>query len=272
MVYGTVEPKPTYGEGPTPYATYAGLDQLHTLQKPRTDVSAEMSFIVATQVMELLFGLLLHEWSQVQEALREDDADEAMAALRRGLNVQDVLVSSWDLLATMTPSEFNAFRAQLGEASGVQSATYRRLEFVLGNKSARMLGPHEGSPADTAALTAAFNGPTLYDDVLAFLHRRGVNVPAAVLDRDLTQSYSPDPEVEKAWRSVYEHDQDTVRLAELLMDVAERVTRWRQRHYAAVRRTMGAKPGTGGSSGLTWLRKAVDQDVFPELWSVRNEL
>ena len=272
MVYGAVEPKPTYGEGPTPYAAYAALDKLHTLQKPRTDVSAEMSFIVATQVMELLFGLLLHEWGQAQQALREDDADEATAALRRGLNVQDVLISSWDLLATMTPMEFSAFRGALGEASGVQSATYRRLEFVLGNKSARMLGPHEGSPADRDALLAAFHGPSLYDDVLAFLHRRGVAVPDAVLNRDRTLPYEPNPDVEKAWRQVYEHDLEAARLAELLMDVAERVTRWRQRHYAAVRRTMGAKPGTGGSSGLSWLRKAVDQDVFPELWSLRNEL
>lgn len=272
MVHGAVEPKPSYGEGPTPYASYAGLDLLHTLQKPRTDAGAELSFIVATQVMELLFGLLLHEWDQAQRALRADDADGAMAALRRGLNVQDILLSSWDLLATMTPMEFNAFRGELGEASGVQSATYRRMEFLLGNKSARMLGPHEGSPAGRDALLAAFHGPGLYDDVLAFLHRRGVAVPDAVLNRDLSLRYEPHPQVEKAWRHVYEHDLEATRLAELLLDVAERVTRWRQRHYAAVRRTMGAKPGTGGSSGLTWLRKAVDQDVFPELWTLRNDL
>lgn len=271
-MYGTVEPKPSYGDGPTPYASYAALDQLHALQKPRTDVGAELSFIVTTQVMELLFGLLLHEWTQAQEALRADEADEAMAALRRGLNVQEVLISSWDLLAAMTPLEFNAFRDQLGEASGVQSVTYRRLEFLLGNKSAGMVRPYEGSPADRAALMAALNGPSLYDDVLAFLCRRGVSVPDSVLERDRSLPYEADSAVEKAWRGVYEHDQEAARLAELLLDVAERVTRWRQRHFAAVRRTMGARPGTGGSSGLSWLRKAVDQDVFPELWSLRNEL
>jgi tryptophan 2,3-dioxygenase len=277
MVYGrssaaTAEPKASYGKGLTPYADYVALDQLHSLQRPRTEVGAEMSFIVTTQVMELLFGLLLHEWTQAQRALREDDLDGAMDAFRRGVHVQDVLNSSWDLLATMTPMEFSAFRDSLGEASGVQSAAYRRLEFLLGNKSARMIQPHRDAPADHESLLAALHGPSIYDDVLSFLGRQGLPVPAEVLSRDLTLPYEASTEVEKAWRAVYESRPEFLRLAELLLDVAERVTRWRQRHYASVRRTMGAKPGTGGSSGLTWLRKAVDNDVFPELWSVRNEL
>jgi tryptophan 2,3-dioxygenase len=224
--------------------------------------------------MELLFGLLRHEWAGAQRALRADDLPEATRALRRGLGVQDVLVGSWDLLATLTPGEFNAFRGHLGEASGFQSHAYRHLEFMLGNKSAAMLRPHEGTPEAHADLTAALRGPGLYDDVLALLYRRGLPVPLAHLERDLAVRYEPRAEVEKAWRIVYTGTahRDLEGLAELLLDVAERVTRWRHKHYSAVKRAMGTKPGTAGSSGLSWLRKAVEQDVFPELWTVRNEL
>jgi tryptophan 2,3-dioxygenase len=143
---------------------------------------------------------------------------------------------------------------------------------MLGNKSARMVQPHRGAPADHQALLTALREPSLYDDVLAFLSRQGLPIPASVLERDLSLPYEPSAEVEKAWREVYERRTEFLRFAELLLDVAERVTRWRQRHYASVRRVLGAKPGTAGSSGLTWLRKAVDLDTFPELWTVRNEL
>jgi tryptophan 2,3-dioxygenase len=267
---------PRLSSGPvgTPYAMYAEIATLHSLQKPRTDASAETSFIVATQVMELLFGLLRHEWVQAQRALRADDLPEAMEALRRGLGVQDVLIGSWDLLATLTPSQFNAFRGHLGEASGFQSHAYRHLEFLLGNKSAAMLRLHQAAPEVHTDLTTALNGPSLYDDVLAVLDRHGLRIPLSHLERDWTAPYEAHAEVEKAWQTVYtsEAHRDLERLAELLLDVAERVTRWRQRHQSAVKRAMGAKPGTAGSSGLSWLRKAVEQDVFPELWTVRNEL
>lgn len=267
------QPKRSFGSRPTPYATYAGIDTLHELGRPRTDEPAEVSFIVATQVMELLFGLLAHEWLLAQRALRADDLPAAMDALGRGLRVQDVLVGSWELLATMTPMEFEAFRAELGEGSGFQSAAYRRLEFMLGNKAPGMVKLQKGSPRAYEELAAALREPALYDDVLALLGRRGLPVPDTVLKRDLTRPYQPHPGVERAWRAVYTGTEgDLIRLAELLVDVAERVARWRQRHYMAVRRTLGAKPGTGGSSGLDWLRKAVDRDAFPELWTVRNAL
>jgi tryptophan 2,3-dioxygenase len=258
----------------TPYSTYAEIATLHSLQRPRTGASAETSFIVTTQVMELLFGLLRHEWVQAQRALREDDVPGAMEALRRGLGVQDVLVGSWDLLATLTPGEFNVFRGHLGEASGFQSYAYRHLEFLLGNKSPAMLRLHEADPEVHADLAGTLHGPSLYDDVLALLDRRGLPIPLSHLQGDRTAPYEAHAEVEKAWRIVYtgEAHRDLARLAELLLDVAERVTRWRQRHQSAVKRAMGAKPGTAGSSGLSWLRKAVEQDVFPELWTVRNEI
>ncbi|GAA2080618.1 tryptophan 2,3-dioxygenase [Actinomadura alba] len=266
-------PRLSFGPADTPYAAYAHIDTLHRLQEPRSGVSAEMSFIVTTQVMELLFGLLEYEWTQARQELRADDVPGAIAALRRGLHVQDVLVTSWDLLATLTPVEFNAFRDQLGEASGFQSAAYRRLEFLIGNKSEPMLRPHAGVPKAHAELSAALRTPSLYDEALALLHRRGLPIPEASLDRDWTSPYDPSEDVERAWQTVYgpgtEH-RDLADLAEVLLDVAERVTRWRQRHYASVKRAMGAKPGTAGSSGLGWLRRAMDQDVFPELWSART--
>lgn len=286
MVYGRhavgVEPAPfeaadapalEFGSSDTPYSSYARIDLLHTLQRPLSDEPAEMSFIVATQVMELLFGLLRHEWTQAQRALRGDDLPETLAALRRGIDVQNVLLSSWDLLAALTPVRFNAFRDRFGAASGFQSSAYRQLEFLLGNKSAGMLRPHAANPAVHADLARTLHAPGLYDDVLGLLHRRGLPIPLSHLDRDWSGPYKPHPDVEKAWLTVYTDDsyRDLAELAEVLLDVAQRVTDWRHRHYTAVKRSMGGKPGSGGSSGLAWLRKAVDRDVFPELWTVRNE-
>ncbi|WP_327069411.1 tryptophan 2,3-dioxygenase family protein [Kitasatospora sp. NBC_01250] len=256
--------------GATPYERYARLDVLHTLQQPRSTVDAELSFIITTQVMELLFDLLKHEWTLTQQALRADDLPGAVAALRRGAHVQDVLNSSWDLLATLTPVEFSAFRPVLGEASGFQSSAYLRLEFTLGNKSERLLEMYQGSPEVHRELSEALTGPSLYDDVLALLARRGLTGEPTVS----SERYRADEAVQAAWHTVYTDpgQAELVVLAEALLDTAERVSRWRQRHYASVKRSMGAKPGTGGSSGLSWLKAAADQDVFPELWNVRGEL
>ncbi|MFC1409429.1 tryptophan 2,3-dioxygenase [Streptacidiphilus sp. N1-12] len=250
-----MEPKLDFGEPTTPYAAYAGIDALHSLQHPRSKEPAERTFIVATQVMELLFAQLRQEWVAAQHALRADDLVGATAALRRGLGVQDVLVGSWDLLTTMTPVEFSAFRPYLGEASGFQSFSYLHLEFLLGNKNERLLTLYAGHPRVHDELAETLNSPSLYEDAEAVLARRGL--------------VGPEP-----WVTVYGDPAyaDLALLGELLLDVAERVTRWRQRHLSSVKRTMGAKPGTGGSSGLNWLRKAAEQDVFPELWSARNAL
>ncbi|MGW2251952.1 tryptophan 2,3-dioxygenase [Kitasatospora sp. NPDC001660] len=254
----------------TPYARYARLEELHSLQHPLSKAPAEMSFIVTTQVMELLFGLLRHEWTLAQQALREDDLPAALAALRRGTHVQDVLTESWDLLATMTPQEFNSFRALFGEASGFQSSAFLHLEFLLGNKNAALLNMYEDAPQTRAELAGALRSPSLYDDALAVLARRGL----AVQHLPSEQRHHASAEVAQAWLRVYAEPEfaDLRPLAEALLDVAERVTRWRQRHLNAVKRTMGGKPGSGGSSGLTWLRKSADQDVFPELWSIRDEM
>ncbi|MER7669026.1 tryptophan 2,3-dioxygenase family protein [Kitasatospora sp. NPDC096128] len=276
MGHDTVEtPNLSFGRGGepgrgTPYAQYVRLEELHSLQHPRSKEPAELSFIVTTQVMELLFDLLRHEWTIARQALREDDATAARAALRRGTHVQDVLVESWDLLATMTPQEFNSFRALFGEASGFQSSAFLHLEFLLGNKNAALLNMYAGVPETQAELAEALRSPGLYDEVLGLLARRGLAVHAEPSE----QRYRPSEEVAAAWRRVYTEPEfaDLQPLAEALLDVAERVTRWRQRHLTSVKRTMGAKPGSGGSSGLTWLRKAAEQDVFPELWTIRDEL
>ncbi|MGW4898507.1 tryptophan 2,3-dioxygenase [Kitasatospora sp. NPDC004240] len=254
----------------TPYARYARLDELHSLQQPLSKEPAELSFIVSTQVMELLFGLIRHEWTLAQRALREGDLPAALAALRRGTHAQDVLVESWDLLATLTPREFNSFRSVFGEASGFQSSAFLHLEFLLGNKNGALLNMYRDVPETREELTAALRSPSLYDDALALLARHGLDVPDTVSE----QRHQGDEAVEAAWRRVYTDPEHAALqpLAEALLDVAERVTRWRQRHLAAVKRSMGAKPGSGGSSGLSWLRRSAEQDVFPELWTVRNEL
>nr|BEK65572.1 tryptophan 2,3-dioxygenase [Kitasatospora purpeofusca] len=252
----------------TPYARYARLDELHSLQHPLSEAPAELSFIVTTQVMELLFGLLRHEWTLAQRALRADDLPGALAALRRGTHVQDVLTESWDLLATMTPQEFNSFRSVFGEASGFQSSAFVHLEFLLGNKNAALLRMYDDSPAALAELTEVLRSPGLYDDAIALLGRHGLKVPDTVSER----RHQSDETVAAAWRRVYTEDGHAgLRpLAEALLDVAERVTRWRHRHLMAVKRAMGAKPGSGGSSGLSWLRRSAEQDVFPELWEIRD--
>ncbi|RCV49782.1 tryptophan 2,3-dioxygenase [Marinitenerispora sediminis] len=259
----------------TPYARYTGVDVLHTLQRPRTGEPAELSFIITTQVMELLFALVRQHWMRARAGLDADDVPAAIAALRRGAAAQDVLVHSWDLLATMTPVEYNRFRDALGEASGFQSATYRHLEFLLGNRSAALVRPHRAAADVHAALLRELREPSLYDAALRLLARRGLPVPEERIDRDWSAPCEPDPRVEDAWVQVYADDRpgnDLLALAEALLDTAERVTRWRERHLAAVRRAMGAKPGTGGSSGLAWLAENARRAVFPELWSLRTRL
>ncbi len=259
----------------TPYVDYAGIDTLLDLQRPRTDEPAESAFIITTQIMELLFVLVRERWEAAREALEADDVPGALAWLRRACNAQDVLNDSWALLADMTPTEFNRFRDSFGEASGFQSYGYRELEFLLGNKSAAMIRPHKGMADVARRLKDLLERPGLYDAALRLLHRRGLSVPADRVERDWTRPYEPSPEVEAAWSAVYADDRpgnDLFLLAEALLDVAERVTKWRHYHLLAVKRTMGAKRGSGGSSGLNWLARNVEQDVFPELWSLRSTI
>jgi tryptophan 2,3-dioxygenase len=262
-------------EGPNPYEDYVQASVLTRLQHPLSDDPGEMAFLVTTQVMELWFTLLVHEWTVAARALRRDDLSAATAAMRRSLPELESLNASWRPLARLTPTQFNAYRSALGEGSGFQSAMYRRLEFLLGEKSASMLVPHKGTQGTHAELEKALTEPSLYDEVLRLLARRGHRVPAEVLDRDPALKYEPHPGVEAVWQEIYadpDQDSELVRLGELLTDIAELVWRWRNDHLVATRRAMGAKPGTGGSAGVAWLEKRAAKSVFPELWTARGHV
>ncbi|MEV5379673.1 MULTISPECIES: tryptophan 2,3-dioxygenase family protein [Streptomyces] len=260
--------------GTTPYEDYVRASVLSSLQEPLSEDPGEMSFLVTTQVMELWFRVIVHEWETAARALREDDLPVAMAALKRSTYELQSLNASWEPLAHLTPAQFNAFRSALGDASGFQSAMHRRLEFLLGDKSAAMLVPHQGAPQIHAELEKALYAPSLYDEVLRHLARRGHEIPEAVLSRDVSERYAADPAVETVWERIYAGDQgsEECRLGEALTEVAELVWRWRNDHLVATRRAMGAKVGTGGSPGVAWLEKRATKNVFPELWTARSRV
>nr|WP_221203829.1 tryptophan 2,3-dioxygenase family protein [Modestobacter versicolor] len=259
----------------TPYEQYVGVRQLQALVRPVTDHPAEPAFLVVTQVMELWFTLLRREWELAQQQLRADDLDGAVASVRRSVHHLRSLDASWGSLLWLTPAEFNGFRDSLGEASGFQSYEYRHVEFLLGLKAESVVRPHRGLPVVHADLQRALAGPSLEDDVLAYLARRGLPVPAAVLDRDRSVTHEADPTVTEIWAAVYRDPRpgnELFGLGEALTDVAEVYTTWRQRHVLAVRRSMGAKPGSGGSAGLAWLERSAARVVFPDLWAARTVL
>ncbi|MFE5402150.1 tryptophan 2,3-dioxygenase family protein [Streptomyces sp. NPDC056580] len=260
--------------GTTPYEDYVRADVLTHLQHTLSDDPGEMVFLVTTQVMELWFTVVVHEWETAAKALRQDDVPTAIAALKRSVRELEALNASWKPLGQLTPAQFNSYRGALGEGSGFQSAMYRRLEFLLGEKSASMLVPHRGAPRAHAELEKALHEPSLYDEVLRLLARRGHAIPASVLNRDVSQRYEPSDAVESAWAALYAGDQDDelVRLGEALSDVAELVWRWRNDHLVATRRAMGSKTGTGGSAGVAWLEKRARKNVFPELWTARSHV
>ncbi|GAA4556227.1 MULTISPECIES: tryptophan 2,3-dioxygenase family protein [Streptomyces] len=258
--------------GTTPYEDYVKADVLTHLQHTLSDDPGEMVFLVTTQVMELWFTVIVHEWETAAGALRGDDIPTAVHALKRSVRELEALNHSWKPLAQLTPAQFNSYRSALGEGSGFQSAMYRRMEFLLGDKSASMLVPHRGAPRVHAELEKALHEPSLYDEVVRLLARRGHDIPEAVLRRDVSKRYEPSPEVEAAWTAVYSGDEsdEVARLGEALSDVAELVWRWRNDHLVATRRAMGAKTGTGGSAGVAWLEKRAQKNVFPELWTARS--
>ncbi|QKW07457.1 tryptophan 2,3-dioxygenase [Streptomyces sp. NA04227] len=260
--------------GTTPYEDYVQADVLTHLQHPLSDDPGEMVFLVTTQVMELWFTVIVHEWETAARYLRSDEVPAAIAALKRSVRELEALNASWTPLGQLTPAQFNSYRSALGEGSGFQSAMYRRMEFLLGEKSASMLVPHRGAPRVYAELEKALAEPSLYDEVLSYLARHGHAIPAAVLNRDLTQKYEPSPEVESIWVRVYSGDESApeARLGEALTDVAELVWRWRNDHLVATRRAMGSKVGTGGSAGVAWLEKRATKNVFPELWTARSRV
>lgn len=263
-------------EQTTPYDAYVRASTLATLQKTATDEPGEYMFLVLSQIMELYFNLLAFEWRTAQHYLRRNELGEALLALRRSRDHFRGLNASWVSFTWMTPPDFNAFREALGEASGFQSFLYRHVEFLLGFKDPALLRPHKhlaGNHYDE--LVAAFNAPSLYDDVLAFLARQGYAVPQEVLDAETDSTHEWDERLEDVWVQVYaDNGQGTQlrELAESLTDIAEEFSDWRYRHLMAVRRSMGAKIGTGGSAGVAWLENSLQRQAFPELWTSRTRI
>jgi tryptophan 2,3-dioxygenase len=255
-----------------PYVDYVGTDVLLSLQRTRTDAPGEPAFLIATQIIELMFKLGATEARRARDLVEAGEVDEALWVLRRMREITDTLVSCWGMLRTLSPSDYALFRDDLGEGSGFQSSMYRQLEFALGNKNASMLRPHKGQFAYDDALRA-LHEPSLYDAAVRLLHRSGLDVPMECVERDWSEQREENDAVVKAWRAVYaEPDRyhGLYRLAEALVDVAYDLGRWRFTHLLVVERVIGGKVGTGGTNGVRWLRKVADHRFFPELWTVRS--
>ncbi|QJE74544.1 tryptophan 2,3-dioxygenase [Aerophototrophica crusticola] len=257
------------------YGAYLGLDTLLASQHPRSDEHDELLFIVIHQASELWMKLSLHELRAAREQVRKDELGPAFKMIARVARIQAQLIQSWDVLSTLTPADYTRFRPYLGQSSGFQSWQYRLLEYVLGNKNAGMMAVHRGDPTAHAALEQALAEPSLYDEALRLLARRGFDIPADRLDRDWREPYRASPEVEAAWLAVYRDTAahwDLYELAEKLVDLEQRFQTWRFSHMKTVERVIGFKQGTGGTGGVSYLSKALDLTFFPELFSLRTSL
>jgi tryptophan 2,3-dioxygenase len=257
------------------YGDYLHLDEVLTAQHPLSPHHDEMLFIVQHQTTELWLRLVLHELDAAIAAVADDRLPPAFKMTARVSKIMEQLVHAWDVLATMTPPEYSAIRPFLGSSSGFQSWQYRCLEFRLGNKNARMLRPHEGRPERLAPVEQAFAAPSLYDEALRLLARRGLPVPDDHVERDWTQPYQASEQVEQAWLQVYREPEkhwDLYQLGEELTDLEDAFRLWRFRHVTTVERIIGFKTGTGGTNGVSYLRSMLDVVLFPELWRLRTEL
>ncbi len=257
------------------YGDYLHIDQILSAQHPLSPAHDEMLFIIQHQTSELWMKLLLTELTSAIHDVRDDQRAPAFKKLARASRIMEQLVHAWDVLATMTPPEYSAIRPYLGPSSGFQSFQYRCIEFALGNKNAAMLKPHEHHPERLALVRSYFEAPSLYDEALRLLARQGLAIPPNYLDRDWTQPYVASPEVEAAWLTVYRApDQywDLYQLGEKLTDIEDAFRLWRFRHVTTVERIIGFKRGTGGTGGVSYLRKMLDVVLFPELWQLRTDL
>ena len=259
------------------YTGYLQLDKLLGAQKPLSDPPHhdEMLFIVQHQVAELWIKLLIHEVARAVELLRADKLRPAVKNLARVRHIQSQLYNQWQVLDTLTPSEYIEFRHVFGKASGFQSAQYRILEFMLGNKSSSTMAVYEHQPEWHAKLLVALEAPSLYEEFLQFLARAGAPVPATALQRDFSEVREPDDAVVAILRTIYEGSEDhwdEYEMCEALMDIANNFHFWRFHHLKTVERIIGHKRGTGGSSGVTFLKKALEIEFFPELIRVRTEI
>jgi tryptophan 2,3-dioxygenase len=257
------------------YGDYLHLEQVLGAQHPLSPEHNEMLFIVQHQTSELWMKLLLHELAAAVHCVTQDRLGSAFKMLARVSKIMEQLVHAWDVLATMTPPEYSAIRPYLSNSSGFQSWQYRRIEFMLGNKNAAMLKPHAHRPDILALVEATWRAPSLYDESLRLLARRGLAVPISHTERDWTQAYVCNDEVEQAWLQVYRNPDrhwDLYQLGEELTDLEDAFRLWRFRHVTTVERIIGFKRGTGGTSGVGYLRKMLDVVLFPEIWKLRTDL
>ena len=257
------------------YGDYLSLDAILTAQHPRSPDHNEMLFIVQHQTSELWMKLMLHELGAAIQNIASDELGSAFKMLARVSKIMEQLVHAWDVLATMTPPEYSAIRPYLDSSSGFQSYQYRCIEFSLGNKNAAMLKPHAHRPDLLERVQATYVAPSLYDESLRLLARRGIAVPPSHTQRDWSQPYTADAGVEQAWLQVYRNPKahwDLYQLGEELTDLEDAFRLWRFRHVTTVERVIGFKRGTGGTGGVSYLRKMLDVVLFPEIWSLRTSL
>ena len=257
------------------YGDYLQLDQILNAQKTLSPAHDELLFIVQHQTSELWMKLMLHELRGAIRNVAADELGTAFKMLARVSRIMEQLVHAWDVLSTMTPPEYSAMRPYLGASSGFQSYQYRSIEYSLGNKNPAMLKPHEHRPDLLALVREAFDAPSLYDEALRLLARRGIPVPASHTDRDWTLPYAESDAVEQAWLVVYRNPKehwDLYQLGEELTDLEDAFRLWRFRHVTTVERVIGFKRGTGGTGGVSYLRKMLDVVLFPEIWKLRTDL
>lgn len=257
------------------YSGYLELDKILQAQQPLSSAHDEMLFIIQHQTSELWMKLAIHELSATCQLIAANDLQPAFKTLSRVSRILEQLNSAWDVLRTMTPSEYTEFRGSLGQSSGFQSWQYRMIEFLVGNKNAAMIHAHQDDKAVVERLEVAHRAPSIYDLTIQLLDRRGLAIDKAIIERDVSVSHIGDDSVVRAWLAVY---QDPARfwelyeLAEKLVDFEDYFRRWRFNHVTTVERIIGFKRGTGGTSGVSYLRKMLDVVLFPELWQVRTQL
>jgi tryptophan 2,3-dioxygenase len=257
------------------YGDYLHLEMLLGAQQPASDEHNEMLFIIQHQATELWMKLTLHELLAARAQIIRDDLAPAFKMLSRVARIMNNSIQSWDILATLTPSEYSAFRDSLGKSSGFQSQQNRSLEFLFGNKNAAMLTPFQHRPELHAPLQALLTSPSIYDEANRLLARRGFVLDRSAVQRDWSQPYIANASVERAWGDVYADPKahwDLYELAEKLVDLEDYFRQWRFRHVTTVERMIGFKRGTGGTSGVGYLRDLVDVRLFPELWDLRTAL
>jgi tryptophan 2,3-dioxygenase len=257
------------------YSDYLALDKILNAQQPLSTAHDEILFIIQHQTSELWMKLAIHELSATCRLIAADDLQPAFKTLSRVSRVLEQLNSAWDVLRTMTPSEYTQFRATLGTSSGFQSYQYRLIEFLAGNKNAALMRVHADDKPVLERLEAVRQAPSIYDLTIRVLHRRGFGIDPSVIERDVSLSHEANDSVRAAWLSVYRDPArfwELYELAEKLVDFEDYFRRWRFNHVTTVERVIGFKRGTGGSSGVSYLRKMLDVVLFPELWQVRTEL